>query len=205
MRLAAAAGVALTLLFSACTGSGDGASVGIGLSDTETATAAPSAPASSPTIEGTVSTPSLVPTPSPTLVSTLTRTGPRGHPMDSLGGAPISGADFGRVLEEQSLMVVPVSTHAECDRLGWPRSACSAYPAGERTQVLLLLWVYPDRDALQDDWVAEPGSSPVLADDGCTIASGWRYWNENLVLVIGAVADETLRQEVVDAFLGLTP
>ena len=59
----------------------------------------------------------------------------------------------------------------------------SANLAGADSGPLLALWVYADPDALTADWSVEPGSAPEPRF-ACALASGFVYWNENLVMTL---------------------
>ena len=43
------------------------------------------------------------------------------------------------------------------------------------------LWVYPNEDALAEDWDVVPGERPESRLDGCDAGSGFVYWNANLI------------------------
>ena len=80
-----------------------------------------------------------------------------------------------------------------------------------------VLWVYPDPDALREDWETVPGEAPRPRVEGCELPTGFVYWNENLVLTFAVwlSAGEELPLEgqyespgdhpAVRVFLGLTP
>lgn len=93
----------------------------------------------------------------------------------------------------------------------------SANLAGSDFGPIWVLRVYPDTDALQEDWETVPGEAPRSRIQGCELPTGFVYWNENLVMTFAVWLslgeelpmerhDQSLSEHpAVRGFLGLTP
>jgi hypothetical protein len=105
--------------------------------------------------------------------------------LGDAGGAPFSTVDVRVAVEDErnySFWLVDERA-SPCPGSAVPgRPYWSANLAGSDFGPLFFLWVYPDVDALREDWEANPGEAPSPRFD-CELPSGFVYWNENLILV----------------------
>lgn len=158
----------------------------------------PSATATATAPEG-VATPEAIP--ATATAETSTETPATSSPAPTIGPAPSRG-------ESLATTATPISTldvrRAVQDGQGFsfwrvddrtplcPASAAPGLPywsvnlAGSDFGPIWVLWVYPNSDALQQDWETMPGEAPRSRLEGCELPTGFVYWNENLVMTFAA-------------------
>ncbi len=157
--------LAVTLLLAACSGSDDGDGAAptstLGIAPTQVATPA--------------ATRTSVP-PTPRSATDATR---------DLDGLPFSTADLRQAVETAGYSFSGVETRKPlCPHTSVPELPFwSANLAGSDSGPILVVWVYPNFEALAAEWEAEPGAPPKPLLDGCELPTGFVYWNQNLVLV----------------------
>ena len=147
---------------------------------------------------------------------------PRAAPTHSGAvGAPFSASDVAGVVERdgQGYSFWLIDDRAPiCPGSAVPgRPHWSANLAGSDFGPVFVLWVYPDVGALQQDWEVVPGEAPRARFDGCDLAHGFVYWNENLVIAfevwlslgedvpLGGNGESPGDHPAVHAFLELAP
>ena len=143
---------------------------------TSTAEAEPTATPVAPTPAGGTATPSSTPR-----FGTVTP-GTQGsdNPSD-LAGSPHSTASVRSAVEAAGYEFRPVEVDTLCTRTSVPELRFWAAEADDRVGPVYSLWVYPDAEALHEDWSVGSGSiSPRTA--GCSLPTGFVYWNANAVL-----------------------
>ena len=213
-RLAVVAAAAL--LLAACSSGGDTAAVRI---EPTTTAAAGTGVAMQSATPLAASVPAPVPTATSNEAQTLAPVHARTAATGDLAGFPFSTGDMRLAVEQAGVTFLLVELgDTICPGSAVPgRPYWSANRAGSDFGPVFLLWVYPDQDALGEDWEAAPGEAPRLRVEGCELPTGFVYWNENLVLTFAVwlSAGEELTLDghhegpgdhpAVRAFLGLTP
>ena len=179
---------------------------------TATATATPTA---------TPTTSTHTPTPAPTATRTppATATPAAATPAPiAAEGVPYSLSDLVDALAPRGVVLTdlydPASACAGAAVEGLPFVASEDATAGRFA--VWVLWVYPDTEARQAEWLTGQRAQPLV--EGCEPPNGFVYWHENLLLwFIGFYGDdvepgsppssreEVREHRVITAFLGLTP
>lgn len=169
---------ASALLLAACNGEGDSAAVRI------EPTAAAATPASSPTATATAVSPRLAPSPTQKPAPADAGAAVAGD----LVGLPFSTADVRAAIEQAGFVFLPVEPReALCPGSAVPgRPYWTAFSGGTDFGPVFVLWVYPDAEALREDWEAVPGEAPRPRMEDCELPTGFVYWNDNLVLTFAA-------------------
>ncbi|MCK9485630.1 MAG: hypothetical protein M0R73_02850 [Dehalococcoidia bacterium] len=174
-------------------------------------------PSPAATSEGT-STPAPpgTPTGTPSATGTATPTAAAGdHPADDLPGMPHSTSDVGRAMAAAGVGFATLAGDAEplCPQTNVPEYPFYAADTdGADFGPVFVLWVYPDTEAMAEDW--DPGSDGLQPRTGCDLPSGFVYWNANTVLAFsrwagdvepGGPSGQTVRgHPAVEAYLGLS-
>ncbi len=109
--------------------------------------------------------------------------------------------DVARALTAENVTATQTKLSVSCGN--GPASTGQIWQASAQgDQQQFVLWQYPDRTSLEDDWAAEVGKSPIPRREGC-VSGGSGYWNENLVLYIQGRDLGTLTAAIRNAFLSL--
>ena len=218
MRPALLALALVGLLALACTGGDDGVPVLLTRTPTPEATAT-GTPTATPTA---ATTPTATPTPRPTRVPAATATPtPRATPApspDDLAGEPFSTHDVRLAVEGANYSFWRTEVTPFCPETAVEGQAFwSANLLGSDFGPVYVLWIYPDAEALQADWLVMPGERPELLVEGCELPFGFVWWNENAVMAfqtflgpegqsgLGSTESGPGEWPAVPAFLELTP
>ena len=169
----------IALVIAACNGG----------SDSPAPTAAPggtSSPTPNPTIIASTETPLPADAPSTSTVPPEpTATTAPNPSVGDVAGFPFATADVRAAAEGRGFGFQLLSDRPTLCTAGAVASHAywSANLAGADSGPLLVLWVYDDPEALEEDWTVEPGSAPAPRFD-CELPGGFVYWNENLVMAL---------------------
>lgn len=161
---------------------------------TATGTPAPTGEATEtpgPTATSTATAPPTA-TGTPSATGTATSTPqPGDHPAGDLAGVPYSTSDVRAAMVSARVGSSPPSGDVEplC-----PDTSVREFPFyaadtdGSDFGPVFALWVYPDTDALEDDW--ETSSSGIEPRTDCDLPTGFVYWNANTVLAFSRWAGD---------------
>lgn len=111
-------------------------------------------------------------------------------------GAPYGSADVRAAIESGAgSFAVDDEVEQLCPDTSVPGTAFRA-----EGDALWSLWVYPDAEAREADWVMEDGQLEPQTDD-CELPTGFNYFNANVVIAV--LKRGSGAEDVRDAFLSL--
>ena len=137
-------------------------------------------------------------TPSPT--ATEAPTGVAATPLPDPPAAPFNRATFEAALAATPLEVVEQEP-AGCEGGLAGTRYLARSTGGEQAFVF---WAYETPEAVRTEWSIQPGSTPAPRVANCFQDTGFRYWNENTVLVFPSLTDDAIRRTVITVLNGLT-
>lgn len=137
-------------------------------------------------------------TPSPTATEAPTEVA--ATPLPDPPAAPFNRATFEAALAATPLEVVEQEP-AGCEGGLAGTRYLARSTGGEQAFVF---WAYETPEAVRTEWSIQPGSTPAPRVANCFQDTGFRYWNENTVLVFPSLTDDAIRRTVITALNGLT-
>jgi serine/threonine-protein kinase len=155
--------------------------------------------------DSTPATPTSTATASPTTETATPQTGtPTPTVTEEPTPDPVIGTPYNRPAFDAALAgVVEIVEQSPdgCDGGAVATRYVASGGGGENQE--FIFWAYPTSAELQTEWNAQPRSSPVPRIAGCYSDTGFRYWNENTVLVFPSLTNDALRRTVIDVLNGL--
>ncbi len=151
-----------------------------------------------PTTEAT-GTPVVTPTPASTPTAAPSRS-PTPTPATIPTGVPFSFDDFRTAWEAWGMTVTLGASNAAFE--GFATPAFDARLSRDDHSLDLSILIYPDRQAMGEDWDLTVGESPVPREGRILPDHISTWWNENGAVVVRATVDDRA-SDALGAFLGL--
>ncbi len=137
-------------------------------------------------------------TPSSTATATPTEVAPT--PLPDPPAAPFNRTAFEAALDATPLDIVEQEP-AGCEGGLAGTRYLARSGGGEQAFVF---WAYETAEAVRTEWTILSGAAPAPRLANCFQGTGFRYWNENAVLVFPSLTNDAIRRTVIAALNGLT-